>query len=128
MTEDERRAETRGMILLATALVSSVLALVFAQAQWLPMAFVVIAMFGFSQSTFRTTSGTLTQTLVPDALRGRVTSLQRYGQGFVVGTSLLMGWLAGVTSVTTALSVAGLIALSLSALFALTVRRVREQS
>ena len=118
----------RGMITLVTALVSSLLILVFAQSHWLPMAFIVIAMFAFSQSTFRTTSSTIVQTLVPDSLRGRITSLQRYGQGFVVGTSLLIGWLAGATSVTTALTVTGLLALSLAIMFLFTARRIRQHA
>ena len=81
----------RGPITLAAAIASSVLAIVFAQAQWLPVAFVLIAMFAFSQSWFRTTSGALIQTLVPDTLRSRVTSFQSYGRGFVVPAGMFGG-------------------------------------
>ena len=85
----------RGMVCLITAAASSILALVLIQAAWLPLALIVIALFAASQTAFRTTNGTLMQTLTPDELRGRITSLQRLGQGFVVGSSLLVGWFAG---------------------------------
>ena len=42
--------------------------------------FVVIAMFAGSQTTIRTANGSLVQSLAPDELRARVTSIQRYGQ------------------------------------------------
>ncbi len=101
----------RGPVTLTAAIASSVLAIAFAQAQWLPVAFVLIAMFAFSQSWFRTTSGALIQTLVPDTLRSRITSLQSYGRGFVVPASLLVGWLAGATSVPFAITAMGLVSL-----------------
>lgn len=115
----------RGLVTLAMVSASSVFILLFAQAQWLALAFPMIAMFAFSQSTFRTASGTLIQTLVPDELRGRVTSFQRYGQGFVVISSLLIGWLVGATSVPFALTTMGVIGLSFSLVFLVTAHRIR---
>ena len=85
----------RGLVCIVMAMASSVLALAFTQTTLLPVALVAIALFAASQTAFRTTAGTLTQTLVPDELRGRVTSLQSIGHGFVVGSSLLVGWFAG---------------------------------
>ena len=87
----------------------------------------VIALFASTQTAFRTTNGTLTQTLVPDELRGRITSLQRVGQGFVVGSSLLVGWFAGVTSVTWALTVMGLLGLAVSIPYLLFATRLKAQ-
>ena len=98
----------------------------FAQAQWLALAFPLIAIFAFSQSTFRTATGTIIQTLVPDELRARITSLQRYGQGFVVISSLLIGWLAGATSVPFALTTMGIIGVSFGLIFMVIARRIRR--
>lgn len=117
----------RGLVCLVTAIASSVLALVLTQAVWLPMALLVIALFASTQTAFRTTNGTLTQTLVPDELRGRITSLQRVGQGFVVGSSLLVGWFAGVTSVTWALTAMGLLGLAVSIPYLLFAARLKAQ-
>ena len=117
----------RGLVCLVTAIASSVLALALTQAVWLPLALLVIALFASTQTAFRTTNGTLTQTLVPDELRGRITSLQRIGQGFVVGSSLLVGWFAGVTSVTWALTAMGLIGLAVSIPYLILAKRLRAQ-
>ena len=117
----------RGMVCLATAIASSALVLALTQASWLPLALLTVAVFAASQTAFRTTNGTLTQTLVPDELRGRITSLQRIGQGFVVGSSLLVGWFAGVTSVTWAMTAMGLAGLAVSVPFLVFSSRLRAQ-
>ena len=117
----------RGMVCLITAAASSILALVLIQAAWLPLALFVIALFAASQTAFRTTNGTLTQTLTPDDLRGRITSLQRLGQGFVVGSSLLVGWFAGVTSVRLALAAMGIVGLAVAITYAVLAERLRTQ-
>ncbi len=117
----------RGVLCLATAAASSILALALTQAAWLPVALAVIALFAASQTAFRTTNGTLTQTLTPDKLRGRVTSLQRLGQGFVVGSSLLVGWFAGITSVRLALAAMGVIGLAAALTYMLFAERLRNQ-
>ena len=117
----------RGMVCLITAAVSSILALVLVQAVWLPLALFVIALFAASQTAFRTTNGTLTQILTPDELRGRITSLQRLGQGFVVGSSLLVGWFAGVTSVRLALAAMGIVGLAIAIAYLVFADRLRKQ-
>ena len=117
----------RGRVCIVTAMASSVLALALTQTTLLPAALVAIALFAASQTAFRTTAGTLTQTLVPDELRGRVTSLQSIGHGFVVGSSLLVGWFAGATSVTWALAAMGFAGLALSLPYLLFSRLLREQ-
>ena len=117
----------RGRLCLITAAASSALALTLTQAVWLPLALALIAVFAASQTAFRTTNGALTQTLAPDELRGRVTSLQRVGQGFVVGSSLLVGWFAGAASVRWALAAMGAAGLAVSILYALLSARLRAQ-
>ena len=117
----------RGRLCLITAAASSALALALTQAVWTPAALAVIALFAASQTAFRTTNGVLTQTLAPDELRGRITSLQRIGQGFVVGSSLLVGWFAGVASVRWALAGMGAVGMAASILYALLSARLREQ-
>ena len=117
----------RGRLCLMTAAASSALALALTQAVWTPLALALIALFAASQTAFRTTNGALTQTLSPDELRGRVTSLQRIGQGFVVGSSLLFGWFAGQASARWALAAMGMAGMAVSILYALLAARLREQ-
>lgn len=54
-----------------------------------------------------------------------MTSLQSYNSGFVVLTSLLIGWLVNLTSVTFGLMAVGGIGLGLSVLALATLKRVR---
>ena len=115
----------KGTVVMATVLISSLVVIIFAHSTWLPMAFIVIALFAFSQTAFRTTNGTLIQILAPDDLRARITSLQRYGQGFVVLTSLLIGWFAGYASISIALTVVGAVGVILGFGFILTARHIR---
>ncbi len=116
----------RGMVALMTVGMSAIVILLFAQAHWLALAFPLVALFAFSQSTYRTAVGSLIQTQVPDELRARITSFQRYGQGFVVGSSLLIGWLAGATSVSFALTAMGVASLAFGGVFLLTARHIRH--
>ncbi|MCH7800840.1 MAG: MFS transporter [Chloroflexi bacterium] len=116
----------RGMVCLATAIISSIFVLALAQSVWLPMALVVIAMFSGSQTAIRTANGSLVQSLVPDELRARVTSIQRYGQGFVVGSSLLVGWLSGVFSIRIVMTALGILGLVIAIPFMILSRRLRE--
>ena len=116
----------KGKLVLFMAVGSSLTVLLMAYSQWLPAALIVIALVGFTQSAFRTTNGTLIQTLVPDNLRSRVTSLQGYGRGFIVFSSLLVGWFADVASVSVAIVVIGAAGVSLAFLGMLTLNRVRQ--
>ena len=104
----------KGKILLVTAIISSGFALLLSYSFWLPLAFLIIGLYAASQTVFRTTNGALVQLLVTDEFRGRVTSFQRYGQGFVVITSFIVGWYAGVTTVSIALATIGIIGLVIS--------------
>ena len=66
---------------------------------------------------------TLVQLLTPDNLRARVTSLTHYNIGFVVLSSLAIGWLIDLTNLTVGITVVGAVGLvlALCAWFTLTV-------
>ena len=118
----------KGIVVFGTAALSCITVILLGQAQWLTPAIILVALLGFSLSTFRTTNSTLIQSLVPDALRSRVTSLRSYGQGFVVFTSLLVGWFAAVTSATVAIMAMGAIGFALTLSYLLIAKKVRELS
>ena len=80
----------------------------------------------YSQASFRTTNGALIQLLPPDALRGRITSLQNYGQGFVRISSILIGLFAWYTSAPLASTVVGIARVSLAVVFLLASRTLRR--
>lgn len=115
----------RGRLVLGMVVASSISVILFAQSQWLVLAIVVIGLMAFFQAAFRTTNGTLIQGLTPDELRGRVTSLQSYNSGFVVLSSMLIGWMVDMTNVTFGITAVGATGLSLSILAMATLKRVR---
>ena len=116
----------RGLICLWAILLSSITVILFAQSPWLVPALVLIAMMALAQATFRTSSGTLIQSLVPDRLRSRVTSLEFYGQGFVFMSSLAIGLLVDLTTVVVALTIVGVAGLVLGLLSFMVLPRVRQ--
>lgn len=116
----------KGKVVLGAAVASSAILLVFAFAKWMVVAFVVIAAMAFSQSLFRTTRGTLTQTLAPDSLRGRLTSLQSFDRGFLVVASLIVGALSDATSPSTAMTIIGVVGLLMALVCWAMLRRVRQ--
>ena len=116
----------KGRLVLAAAIASSLMLVLFSFSKWMALAFVVIAAMAFSQSFFRTTRGTLIQTLAPDGLRGRLTSLQSIDRGFLVVASLGVGILSDVTTPSTAMAIIGVLGITLGLVFCVTLRRVRQ--
>ena len=117
----------RGMACIISALASAVLTLVLSQSIWMPIAFLVLALFGATQTMFRTTNGVLTQILTDDEYRVRVTSLYRIVMGMVIFFSLTIGWLADSTSPRWALAAMGVLGIIISVLFLLGSKKIREQ-
>ena len=117
---------SRGLVCLGSTAMSAICVILFAQSHWLAAAFVLIGIMAFAQSTFRTVAGTLVQLQVPDNLRGRVTSLELYSQGFLIFSSMLIGWYVDLTTVTIAIMTVGGAGLALAALSTVTFHRVRQ--
>ncbi len=116
----------KGRLVLAAAIVSSLMLVLFSFSKWMALAFVVIAAMAFSQSFFRTTRGTLIQTLAPDSLRGRLTSLQSIDRGFLVVASLGVGILSDVTTPSMAMTIIGVLGITLGLVFVAVLGRVRQ--
>ena len=116
----------RGIVCLGSAILSSIAVILFSQSQWVPAAIILIGLMAFAQSTFRTTYGSLVQTLAPDRLRGRLISLQGYGRSFVILPSLAFGWIAMTTSVKTTIAFMGVIGLIFAFVGLITLQRVKK--
>ena len=113
----------KGVVCLTAIVVSAVCVILFAHASWLAAALILMVAMSFAQATFRTGSSTLVQLLTPDSLRARVTSLSQYNIGFVVLSSLAVGWLIDLTTLTVGITVVGAmgLVLAIGAWFTLTV-------
>ena len=116
----------KGRVVLGAAIASSLTLLLFAYAKWMALAFAIIAGMAFSQAVFRTSRGTIIQTLAPDSLRGRLTSLQSFDRGFLVVASLGVGILSDVTSPSAAMAIIGALGLVLALVCCVALGRVRR--
>ena len=116
----------RGLFCLWAVLVSSAAVVLFAYSPWLVPAAILIGLMSLAQATFRTSSSTLIQSLVPDHLRSRITSLHLYSQGFVFMSSLAVGLLVDLTTVVVALAAVGIAGLVLGSISYLVFPRVRQ--
>jgi len=116
----------RGLICLWAVLVSSAAVVLFAYSPWLVPAAILIGLMSLAQATFRTSSSTLIQSMVPDHLRSRITSLHLYSQGFVFMSSLAVGLLVDLTTVVVALAAVGIAGLVLGSISYLVLPKVRR--
>ncbi len=116
----------KGRLALGSVVAAAIATIMFAYTPWLMMSIFLCALFSAGLNANRTASGTLVQLLVPDQLRSRIIGLQNYFMGFVVFTSLLIGWFAATTSVTTAIAAVGAVGLVLSVAYSFLLGRIRN--
>ena len=117
----------RGLLCILSALASAILTMLMGLSMWLLTAFVIVTLFGASQTLFRTTNGVLTQTLVDDAYRVRIHGVYQMGMGMVIFVSLFVGWLAGQLSVNFVLVAMGILATIICLSFLSGSKMVRNQ-
>ncbi len=86
------RSRYKGMILTAGSVVFPIAAIIFAHARSFPLALAGLAVAGFGFVTQNASSNTLVQSIVPDALRGRVMGVYTL---MFFGTSPLGSLMAG---------------------------------
>jgi MFS family permease len=98
----------RGRLLLVAGIISGVAPIALAVSPNLPLALLAAAAMGASQGIYMTLFTTIVQSIVPDGIRGRVTSISNlHIGGFMAGTNLLNGSLADIVGVQTILVVTG---------------------
>jgi MFS family permease len=116
----------KGKLALIVLVVGSAAILMVAQSHWLPLSLAMLAFLGLSQTTFIVTNQVLMQSMIPDALRGRVTSI--YMLEFSLGplAILFIGLLMDVYSVSGALTIVASISLTAALFLLLIFRRVRN--
>jgi Na+/melibiose symporter-like transporter len=116
----------KGTASLAALTIASTGAILLGLSHWLPLSLLAVAFIGFGQTTFRTSNGTLVQTLAPDALRGRVQSIYHFDHGFTPLASFIIGLFAEFYTAPGAVTVVGMVSLALSLYFLLAFRRIRQ--
>ena len=95
------------IVALLCLIMSGCVMILFAQSHWLPVSVCLATLFGLSHMIFGLINNTLVQSLVPDHLRGRISSLYMAETGIVPAGIILLGWLMSSIGPTTAVSILG---------------------
>ena len=117
----------KGLICILAALFAGILTLSLGQINWMPLAFLIIALFGACISTFRTSNGVMTQTLVKDEYRVRTLSFYRFIMSLIVISSFVIGRLVDLSSLEIVLSGMGMLAIIIASGFLIFSPMVRNQ-
>lgn len=115
----------KGNLGLICLVLGSISVLVLAQSHWLALSIAMLIVLGISQSTFIVSTQTLIQSMVPDTLRGRITSIYMLEFGLGPIAIVLIGILMDLTTVPSALTIVASVGLALSILFLAAFKQVR---
>ena len=116
----------KGMIGPIALVLGSAAILALAQSNWLLLSMAMMACLGFCQTNFIVTNMTLVQTMVPDTLRGRVSSIYMLEHGLGPLAIFLIGLLMDLYNVAGALTIISSVSLGLSLYFLIVFRQVRQ--
>jgi hypothetical protein len=116
----------KGLASLLTLSLASLGAILLGLSHWLPLSMLAVAIIGFGLTTFRTSNGTLIQTLAPDAMRGRVQSIYHFDHGFTPLASFIIGVFAEIYTAPGAVTAVGAASLALSVWFLIAFHRIRQ--
>lgn len=109
----------KGRSMIIGLIVGSAAILVLAQVPWLPVTMAMFLLLGFAQTHFRVGNSTLIQTLVPDELRGRVTSVYQLDHGLIPLAVFVISLVVQLTDVAMTLTVlaGGSLVISIASMF-----------
>ena len=116
----------KGRLGLLALITGSVAVLVLARSDWLVLSLCMLVVFGISQSCFIVSNNTLIQTLVPDTLRGRITSLYMLEHGLGPMAIFVIAVFMDRYTVQGTLTVVGLAAVVVSVIFMFVFQKVRR--
>ena len=116
----------KGLVTLITLIFGSAVVLVLGFSQWIWLSVPVMLIMGLSQTHFIVANQTLIQTLVPDNLRGRVTSVWHYESGLIPLFAAITGGVGVLVGIDTAMAIGGAIALAISVYFLVRFANIRQ--
>lgn len=107
--------QTRGLVNMVALLIVTTLVIGFGLSSHLVLSTVLIGLLGLFNMVYRITNNALVQSRIPDALRGRITSIYVIDHGVQPLGIPLLGLLAVVVGAGNAVALAGLLALGVTA-------------
>ena len=118
--------DRKGTILFITLSLASVGIILFAQSHWLIIATILLAIVGVCELCFIVIKNTLIHSIVPDHIRGRVSSIYMSEHGLTPVGTLFLASLMEVWNAQTSIAISGIVAFGLVFFIATRVRQLRE--
>ena len=116
----------KGLVCLLTMLSGSAVVLTLGLSHWVWLSVPVMVVMGLSQSHFIVSNQTLVQTIVPDTLRGRVSSVWHYEMGLIPLFAGGIGAGAELVGIGAAMTWVGALALVVGTFFLVRFRDIRQ--
>ncbi|HAA95799.1 MAG TPA: hypothetical protein DCE26_08940 [Dehalococcoidia bacterium] len=116
----------RGQATMAGLVGGCLFILLFSQSHWYLASIAFLAGLGFFQYMFRVGNNTLIQTIVPDALRGRVMSIYMLDNGLTPLATMVISFFIHIWSPTGTYTVIAAISLTLAVMQAVFFKRARD--
>ena len=116
----------RGLVTLAGLIGGCVFIILFSQSTWYFASMGALAGLGFFQYLFRVGNNTLLQTIVPDALRGRVMSIYMLDNGLTPLATMAISYFIHIWNPAGAYTVLALVSLALALLQLAFFNRIRQ--
>ena len=120
------KLDRKGTILFITLSLATVGIILFAQSHWLVIGTILLAIVGVCELGFIVIKNTLIQSIVPDHIRGRVSSIYMSEHGLTPVGTLFLGSLMEVWGAQTSIAISGIVALGLVLFIATRVRQLRQ--
>jgi|TARA_B100000809_G_C14789654_1_gene406120 sugar phosphate permease len=115
----------KGLVPLITLISGSSVILVLGLSQWVWLSVLIMLLMGMSQTHFIVANQTLIQTLVPDNLRGRVTSVWHYESWLSPLFAALTGGVGVLVGIGTAMAIGEVVALAFSLFLSVLFANIR---
>lgn len=116
----------KGLVTLLTLLSGSMVVLILGLSGWVWLSVGIMLVMGLSQTHFIVGNQTLIQSLVPDNLRGRVTSVWHYEQGLIPLIAAITAGIGVLVGIDTAMVITGVIAVAIALLFLIRFDDIRR--
>lgn len=118
--------DRKGTILFTTLSLATIGIILFSHSNWLIIATILLAVVGVCELCFIVIKNTLIQSIVPDHIRGRVSSIYMAEHGLTPVGTLFLASLMEIWDAHTSIAISGIMALGLVLFIATRVRQLRK--
>ncbi len=119
-------AHHKGWLMMGGLIGMGLSLVLFSRSEWLPLSLIILPFVGASFVVYRSINNTILLMVVPDEMRGHVSSILSMDNGFSPLATLLAGVMAALMGAPVALTVLGLVVLAMALLATLKMPHIRS--